>query len=319
MKKFFKVIGIGLVSILSLLALILIFVSIKGIPEYPVELPEYQAEIKPHSIERGRVLVSMLCAGCHMNKETMVLTGGKMMDAPSEFGEIFSANITQDPAYGIGAWTDAEIIYLLRTGIKRDGTYAPPYMAKLPNMADDDLNSIITFLRSDNPMVTSQNVPDKECEPSLLTKILCQGVFLPFEYPKEPIAMPDENNSVELGEYLVVNMECFSCHSADFKTNDFLTPEKSVGYLAGGNKPLNLDGQVMPTANLTPDSETGIGDWSKERFIKAVRFGQMEDEHGLQYPMQPYTHLSDKEVGAIYDYLRTVPAVTNSVVRGPLK
>ena len=65
------------------------------------------------------------------------------MDAPKEFGEIYAPNITKDTQYGIGGWTDAEIMYLLRTGIKRDGSYVPPYMAKLPMLSDEDMASII--------------------------------------------------------------------------------------------------------------------------------------------------------------------------------
>lgn len=66
-----------------------------------------------------------------------------------------------------------------------------------------------------------------------------------------------------LGEYLAYNLECFSCHSADFKTNDYLNPPNSDGYFSGGSQMLNLEGQVMLTSNLTPDKETGIGSWTK--------------------------------------------------------
>lgn len=66
-------------------------------------------------------------------------------------GKIYSQNITQDSTYGIGNWTDAELLYLLRTGIKKDGQYIPPYMAKLTVTSDQDINAIISFLRSDDP------------------------------------------------------------------------------------------------------------------------------------------------------------------------
>ena len=73
--------------------------------------------------------------------------------------------------------TDSELIYLLRTGIKKDGKYAPPYMAKLPNMADEDIDAIISFLRSDDPMMKADATPDQPCEPSFLTKLLCRVAF----------------------------------------------------------------------------------------------------------------------------------------------
>ena len=238
-----------------------------------------------------------------------------MLDAPPEFGEVYSQNITQDKEHGIGNWTDGELIYLFRTGIKKNGQYSPPYMAKLPNMADEDLNAIIAFLKSNNPMIIADATPDTPVKPSLLTKILCRVAFKPFPMPKEEISMPDTNNSVALGKYLATNLDCFSCHSSDFKTNDFLNPEMSKGYYAGGNKPLDEKGRVMLTANLTPDKETGIGSWSKVDFINALKYGQKKDEKALTYPMTPYIHLTDKEAGAIFDYLQTIPAIHNKVER----
>ena len=140
-----------------------------------------------------------------------------MFDAPKEFGAIYSQNITQDKTYGIGTWTDGELLYLLRTGIKRDGRYAPPWMAKLPNMADEDINSVIAFLHSDDPMVAASLTPDTPCAPSFLAKFLATVAFKPLPFPGHRIEMPDTNNAVELGKYLVFNLECYSCHSADYQ------------------------------------------------------------------------------------------------------
>ncbi|WP_216593764.1 cytochrome c [Flavihumibacter sp. ZG627] len=110
-------------------------------------------------------------------------------------------------------------------------------------------------------------------------------------------------------------MECFSCHSADFKTNDFLVPELSEGYFGGGNKPLNEEGKVMPTPNLTPDKATGIGNWSEEKFVKALKSGIKDGEAALRYPMKPYPELTDKEAAAIYKYLMSIPSISNKVER----
>ena len=71
----------------------------------------------------------------------------------------------------------------------------------------------------------------------------------------------------------------------------------------------------MPTMNLTPDMETGIGRWPEDKFVRAVKYGQVEGEPSLRYPMQPYVHLSDDEVKAIYAYLRTLDPVSNKVER----
>jgi len=315
MKKVLKITGVGLGVIVLLIGIVLLFIGASDIPSYEMEKIDFKVNSSPEAIARGEKLALMLCASCHLNPKTNKLTGHKMMDAPPEFGEIYSQNITQDKTYGIGDWTDGELVYLFRTGIKRDGQYSPPYMAKLPHMADEDINAIIAFLRSDHPMVAADPTPDTPTEPSLLTKILCRVAFKPLPMPTAAIPLPNENQTLELGKYLAHNLDCFSCHSADFKTNDFLNPELSVGYFAGGNKPLDMQGRVMLTSNLTPDKETGIGNWTKEDFIRAVKYGQKKGEKALTYPMLPYPQLTDAEAGAIYEYLQSIPPIKNKVER----
>ncbi len=315
MKKTLKFVGITLGVIVLIVACAAIFFQVRGIPKYEVKKIEYVYHSTPQSVERGKKLALLLCANCHKNIETGKLTGELMSDAPPAFGKIYSQNFTQDKEYGIGNWTPGEIVYLLRTGIKKDGHYAPPYMAKLPGMADEDINAIISFLKSDDPMVAADNTPDQPCEPSLLTKFLCTVAFKPLPYPEMKIEMPDTTKKVEFGKYLAHNLECFSCHSADFKTNDFLKPELSEGYFGGGNKTLNRQGEVIKTLNLTPDKETGIGNWSEEKFVKALKTGMIYGEPALRYPMVPYIYLTDYEASAIYEYLKTVPPVKNKVER----
>ena len=315
MKKVFKILGIILGILLLIVLCGFLFINFKGIPSYETANIDYHVVSTPESIARGEKLASMLCAGCHMDPETGKLTGTQMLDAPPEFGTVYTPNITQDKDYGIGNWTDAELLYLLRTGIKKDGKYAPPYMAKLPNMADEDINAIISFLRSDHRLVNADPKPDQDSKPSFLTKLLCNLAWKPLPMPSETIEMPDTNDRVALGRYLAYNLECFSCHSADFKTNNFLDPPMSAGYFGGGNKPLNREGKVMYTQNLTPDEETGIGSWTEEKFVKVVKHGIKDGEPAMRYPMPPYTQLTDDEAGAIFQYLRTIPPIKNKVER----
>jgi mono/diheme cytochrome c family protein len=316
-KKFIKylLIIIGIIVIVGLAGFS--FIEIRGIPSYEVKKVNFALKSTPESVERGKKIALLLCADCHKNNETGKLTGRPMTEAPKEFGNIYTQNITQDKTYGIGTWTDGELVYLLRTGIKRDGKYAPPYMAKLPHMSDEDMNAVISFLHSDDPLVTASATPAHPCEPSFLTKFLCMVAFKPFKMPEHKIDMPDTNSAVLFGKYLVFNLECFTCHSADYKTDNWEEPEQSKGYLGGGNKPLSREGKIILSQNLTPDNETGIGKWTEERFIKAVKYGTMENDRALRFPMNPYIYLTDNEAKAIYAYLKTVPALDNKVPRSP--
>jgi mono/diheme cytochrome c family protein len=75
---------------------------------------------------------------------------------------------------------------------------------------------------------------------------------------------------------------------------------------------------ISYAANLTPDSATGIGAWSEEVFIKALRTGKhLGQENGRPImppmPWQFVGKMTDEDLRAIYTYLRTVPPVNNRV------
>ena len=319
MKKFFKIIGIILLIAVVAVGGAAAFIGIRGIPKYPVNVPNIpKVEVTPERVERGEKIAAMLCHGCHFSSETGKLTGKELTDAP-DFGKIYSRNITQDPEIGIGKWTDAELIYFIRTGINpHTGQYVPPYMAKLVHISDEDMRSIIAYLHSDKPEVQPSNVEPPPTEPSFLTKFLCTVAFKPFPFPEKEIPNPDTTNTLEWGKYLTLyQLECYSCHSADFASDDFLTPEKSVGFFGGGNKLRSADGkEIILSLNITPDEETGIGRWTEEQFSNAVRNGIVPNGPAVRYPMEPRPQLTDAEVHAIYTYLRTVPKISHKVDRG---
>jgi mono/diheme cytochrome c family protein len=187
-------------------------------------------------------------------------------------------------------------------------------MVKLPNASDEDMRDIVAYLRSDDPVVRPQAVDDRESKPSFLTKLLSRVAFKPHPYPAREIAAPARADTVAYGGYLVNSLlGCFDCHSRDFATNDALHPEKSAGYLGGGNPMPDPSGKIVTTSNLTPDPETGIGRWTAAEFRRALKDGIRPDNRPLRYPMVPYRPLTDEEADAIFAYLRTVPAIRNPV------
>jgi cytochrome c553 len=314
MKKLLKWLGLGLAVLVVLIAAMAAYVAATPIPSYTTQKVDFPVEVTPERVARGKLSIEMLCAGCHMDSATGGLTGKRMPDLPTQFGEAWSRNITGHPVKGIGSWTNGEIAFLLRTGIARDGRYTPPWMVKLPNASDEDLRDIIAFLRSDDPTVKPQEVDNHDSRPSFLTKVLCRVAFKPFPYPTLEKTAPSPSDAVAYGRYLVNDrLLCFSCHSADFKTNDELHPELSAGYLGGGNAMPDIGGKLVHTSNLTFDAETGIGRWSVEDFRRALKDGIRPDKRPLRYPMVPYRPLADAEADAIFAYLRTVPAIRNQV------
>jgi len=119
-----------------------------------------------------------------------------------------------------------------------------------------------------------------------------------------PIAKPDpakfDKKLLKDGEQLAGLGNCHVCHTAP-------GGQKFAGGLA-----LPTPFGVIHTTNITPDVETGIGDWSEEAFIRAMREGVDREGHYL-YPVFPYDYYakaSDADLKAIYAFLMSLPAVS---------
>jgi hypothetical protein len=73
---------------------------------------------------------------------------------------------------------------------------------------------------------------------------------------------------------------------------------------------------VSFTANLTPDNETGTGTWTKQNFIDTIKNGRHLGAGRPLLPPMPaamYANYSNEDLGAIYDYLRTLKPIKNQV------
>jgi mono/diheme cytochrome c family protein len=126
------------------------------------------------------------------------------------------------------------------------------------------------------------------------------------------------------GRYLVEGPAfCFHCHSDhDFSQPDYPILEDKKG--AGWPMPIPELNHIA-SRNITPDPETGIGNWSDDEVARAIREGVSRDGSAL-FPVMPYLayrSMDDEDVKAIVVYLRTIPAVKNKVptrrLPGPLE
>ena len=319
MKKLLYWLGYVLLTIFGLLVCAALFVYFRGIPKYPYnpppEIASLQVKADSQRITRGAKIASMQCEGCHADPKTGLLTGHIMTDLPKEFGKVASMNITHDPEFGIGKWTDGELYYFLRTAIRPDGHYNA-IMGGYQLLADEDLYSIIAWLRSDAPSLKASKDEYPPNEPNFLVKLLCNTLFKPKPLPSSPITIPDSTQSLAYGRYLACALyNCYQCHSADFKTMNTEIPEKSEGFFGGGNPMLNLDGEIVRSANITMSPTNGIGNWTFDEFYQAVVNGKKRNGGSLHYPMMPHTVLNTSEVRSIWEYLKTIPIIENKVER----
>lgn len=123
----------------------------------------------------------------------------------------------------------------------------------------------------------------------------------------------DSSDPVEHGRYLVETIAgCGNCHTPRLPDG---TPDNSKN-LAGA---FVIEEPVFRAyaQNITPDMETGIGSWTEDQIVDAIRNARRPDGTFMGPPMSFgwYKNLSDTDVRAIAKYLKTVPAVRNEVPR----
>jgi mono/diheme cytochrome c family protein len=110
------------------------------------------------------------------------------------------------------------------------------------------------------------------------------------------------------GEYLTTIMDCAGCHTPGALAGQ---PDP-VRRLAGSAIGIALPGGgVVYPRNLTPDTETGLGDWTEEEIARAVRLGRSRDGRVL-VPVMPwpsYSVLTEVDARAIGAYLKSLPPV----------
>lgn len=315
MKKVLKVLGYTLGSLLLVVLLFAAYIQFTPLPVYEVQAPDLHIQPDSALIAEGGRIVMTMCAECHRSEDGQL--GGKLWADDDLFGKLWSANLSKHPESGIGRYTDGELAYMIRTGVKRDGHYAGPFMAH-PLMADEDIAAIIAFLRSDLPAVQPIDRRPPPPEYHFVGKLVYKLIFKPLPYPSGPVHPPPASDQIAWGKYLATDKwQCYRCHSASFETNDDLNPEKSVGFFAGGNPMPDPDHNTILTANLTPDPETGIGNWTQAQFMEAIRSRKRPDGTSVRLPMPPLTALTDAELNAIWAYLRTIPAVKSPAAQKP--
>jgi mono/diheme cytochrome c family protein len=282
----------------------------------------------PERIARGKYLFTSVadCDGCHSQRD-LSRFGGPVVESGRGRGNVLSTvetdlpgtvvapNLTPDPETGLGAWTDGEKIRAIRDGVDRDGRALFPMMpyGVYRTMSDEDVQAVVAYLNSlpaiKNPLPKTQlNFPV-----SVLIKSAPK--------PAGTVPAPDLHDRLKRGEYLATIAGCSDCHTPSEKGQPVAGLE-----FAGGQKFEFTLGTVY-SANITPDPETGIGKWSEEYFLKKV-YDYKEYEAGAApqlsgpqsftiMPWLSFSRIPPEDLGAIYQYLRTVKPVHHSVETHP--
>ncbi len=120
---------------------------------------------------------------------------------------------------------------------------------------------------------------------------------------------------IERGKYLVSFSGCFDCHTPGY----FFGKPDMARFLAGSEVGFEIPGAgIFVGPNLTPDNETGLGNWSKEQIVTAIQTGVRPDGRVLApiMPWKSFAGLTKQDAMAIAAYLKSLPPVKNKVA-GP--
>jgi mono/diheme cytochrome c family protein len=125
--------------------------------------------------------------------------------------------------------------------------------------------------------------------------------------------------AVARGRYLASNLlGCVSCHSPidEERPGDFIVEAETLSGREFPVMPDMIPGKLV-APNLTPDRETGIGEWTDGELARAIREGVARDGRPL-FPMMNYTqfrNLTDEDTLAVIAYLRSVPPIRKKLPR----
>ncbi len=210
------------------------------------------------TLTRGAYVFAVAgCAACHTDRKNKgpMLAGGPALETP--FGTFYGPNITPDPTYGIGRWTDAEFVRALREGLRADGAHLFPVFPypSFTLMTDADMLDLKAYIFSLPPVAQ----PSRE-----------QDVWFPFSWrwlqtfwrwlnftPGPYVPDPAKSAVWNRGAYIVQGVaHCGECH----------TPRDFMGGLENGLAfSGNADGpDRLKVPDITPDKATGIGSWQSQ-------------------------------------------------------
>ncbi|HYT73390.1 MAG TPA: c-type cytochrome [Vicinamibacterales bacterium] len=271
-------------------------------------------ESTPVRLERGRYLVTSAETPCMLCHSPLDPTGGelKVKDgmmlagrnwAPDGAPFVTASNLTPDPETGIATWTDDQLARAIREGIGHDGRTLFPIMPyeSYRNMSDEDLASIIVYLRSVKPI---RNPLPKSAVPFPLNHLI-NSVPEPVEAP----VSPDLSTPEKRGRYIATLAVCSDCHTP---MDDHGARVPGMEY-AGGQTMEYAGWQSAASANLTP-SVNGIPYYTEDLFIETIRTGKVRARHlnGMM-PTRYFRNMTDQDLKDIFAYLKTLKPVDHYV------
>ena len=302
MRKLFKWVGIILLTVIVILAITILFLVNKtnnmAKNTFEVQLPKLTAASDSASLVRGEVIANSLCSGCHGGD-----FGGTEFFKDDATGSIPAPNITSG---GVTKnYTDADWVRIIRYGVKPDKHGAMIMPSKeMGTMSNNDLAALIGYLKTVPPSNKAWGAPQF----TLFSKVLAgAGLFGVLYHAQEidlndttAIVGPEPGSTVAYGAYTVGFHGCKTCHGD--KLNGLKSPD-----------PIS-----PPGSNITKGGN--LGKWNLDQFKTTLKTGTTPEGHSMDPKFMPWVaigQMSDVELEAVFQYLNSVPALSDdeSVVK----
>lgn len=285
-------------------------------------------EATPERLTRGEYLAHHVsgCIDCHSERDYTRFSGpikhefdgrgGEMFDLNNSGvpGTLYAKNIT--PAT-MGAWSDGEMVRAITEGVSRDGTPLFPLMPypHFGRMAEDDVHAVVAYVRSLKAIDFTPPPRSLMFPMNLITRTI--------PGPASFAARPSPADTVAYGAYLVNAAACSECHTPIDNRGQ---PLPGLAFAGGSQFRIPSSNYRVVSANITPETDTGIGSWTEQQFVEKFKGFETPSDHVLtdaeqrQNTVMPWTQfagLTREDLAAIYAYLRTLTPVVHRVDRHP--
>jgi mono/diheme cytochrome c family protein len=296
MRRVLKWIGIILSGLVGLIIVALVGVFIISNTQinktYDVQPAAVAIPTDPAAIAEGkRLYTTRGCVDCHGADSS-----GKIVADDPLLGRLVASNLTVGQG-GVGStYSDIDWVRAIRHGLGPDGQPLLLMPSDEFNALDDtDLGTLIAYLKS-VPAVDNE-VPARRVGP--LGRVLIVAGQIPSLLPAKFIdhdaprpATVARAVTPEYGAYLAKS--CIGCHGSG---------------LSGGPIP-GVPAEPPFPANLTPDADTGLGQWQEVDFIRAMREGKRPNGSEINAKAMPwpiFSQMTDTELSALWLYLQSIP------------
>lgn len=288
-----------------LLGLLALIAGVAGwIVTRPAPLPPDALDDLTGDPVKGQITFAAAgCASCHVSEDGPpdVLSGGKAFE--SDFGTFIAPNISSDPSYGVGAWTDLELASAIMRGVGRDGRHLyPAFPYTSYNKANlQDVVDLVAYLRT-LPASDQPNVPHTIAFPFNLRAALGPWKLM---FVRDDWALAETASAAQVrGRYLTESLgHCAECHTP----RDALGGLDRTRWMAGAPHPSG-EGRI-------PNITRAALDWSEADIASYLASGftpEFDSAGGeMAAVIKNTSQLTDDDRAAIAAYLKAIPPVAN--------